>query len=117
MFYNCPNLSAVYGLETISNTRNVNSMESMFEGCSSLLSSDCGNCYSDSYYFEQISMDITNFDTYNVTNMDKMFKGCSSLTSLDFSNWCMQRINSESTSFAEGAGFSERPNWGSSDNC
>ena len=76
MFYNCPNLEVVYGLETISNTRNVNSMESMFDGCSSLLSSQCGNCYIDQYYFTQKSMDITNLDTYNVTNMDKMFSGC-----------------------------------------
>ena len=45
-------------------------MNSMFSGCSSL-----------------ISLDLSNFNTINVTNMKGMFNECSSLISLDLSNF------------------------------
>ena len=52
--------------------KNVTNMESMFSGCSSLLS----------------LTDISKWNTSNVTNMRSMFLGCSSLSSLpDISKW------------------------------
>ena len=52
--------------------KNVTNMESMFYGCSSLLSLP----------------DISKWNTSNVTNMGYMFFGCSSLSSLpDISKW------------------------------
>ena len=54
------------------NTSNVMSMESMFEGCSSLKSIP----------------DISKWDTSKVFSMRNMFKGCSSLNSIpDISKW------------------------------
>ena len=54
----------------VTNTSEVTSMATMFNGCSSLT-----------------SLDLSNFDTSKVKNMSRMFSGCSSLTSLDVSNF------------------------------
>lgn len=68
-FYDCKNLTNIYGLEKL-NTANVSNMREMFSGCSSLT-----------------SLDVSNFNTTNVTNMSNMFSGCYGLTSLDVSKF------------------------------
>ena len=51
-------------------TRNVERMNNMFSGCSSLT-----------------SLDISNFETYNLENMNEMFSNCSCLKYLDISGF------------------------------
>ena len=63
-------------------TRRVTSMESMFQGCSSLT-----------------SLDVSNFSTQNVTYMQSMFQGCSSLTSLDVSGFNTQNVKNMQNMF------------------
>ncbi|MBF0004029.1 BspA family leucine-rich repeat surface protein [Enterococcus faecalis] len=56
-------------------TRNVTTMQAMFDGASSLT-----------------SLDVSGFNTSNVTNMYAMFYGASSLTSLDVSGWDTSKV-------------------------
>ena len=56
-------------------TSNVTDMNSMFYGCSSL-----------------ISLDLSGFNTSNVTNMSCMFGNCSNLTSLDLSGFSTSNV-------------------------
>ena len=68
LFFNCISLTTVeYNTDTF-NTINVNSMQNMFRGCSSLVSIHFPN----------------NFRTTNCANIGDMFSGCKSLKSIDF---------------------------------
>ena len=80
MFHGCSSLRAL-DLSNF-NTENVNRMISVFQGCSSLL-----------------SVDLSSFDTRKVTNMHDMFQGCSSLTSLDVSNFNTNKVLSMCSMF------------------
>ena len=82
-------------------TRRVTSMESMFQGCSSLTSLDVSNFSTQNVTNMQsmfqgcsslTSLDVSNFSTQNVTKIQSMFRGCSSLTSLDVSNFSTQNV-------------------------
>ena len=77
-------------------TSNVDSMDNMFDGCSSLTSLDVSNFNTSnvtymsgmfSYCSSLTSLDVSNFNTSLVIYMDNMFSDCSSLTSLDVSNF------------------------------
>ena len=83
MFEGC---SSLISLPDISkwNTKYVYNMESMFEGCSSLISLP----------------DISKWDTKYVYNMGYMFEGCSSLISLpDISRWNTSNVGDMSGIF------------------
>ena len=73
-FLRMANLTSIVGIENLY-TRNVTTMRSMFNGCSSLT-----------------SLDLSNFDTENVTNMQRMFINCSSLTSLNLSSFNTAKV-------------------------
>lgn len=66
MFQGCKNLTDI----KFCNTSNVINMEGVFENCQSLK-----------------SFDTNQLDTINVENMSHMFAGCSSLTDLDLNGW------------------------------
>ena len=66
-----------------SNTSNVTSMYSMFNGCTSLS-----------------SLDLSGWDTSNVTSMTNMFISCNSLKSLDLSGWNTSKVTDMSSMFS-----------------
>ena len=100
MFNRCPKLEAI----TLGNgwdTSKVGSMDSMFDGCSSLVSLDVSNWNTSSVYsmysmFNSCrllaTLDVSNWDVSSVTNMGRMFYTCSSLVSLDVSNWDVSSV-------------------------
>ena len=97
-----------------SNTSNVVSMESMFEGCSNLTSLDVSsfntsNVTNMSNMFNVCSgltsLDVSNFDTSNVTYIYSMFSHCSGLTSLDVSNFDTSNVIYISGMFSDCSGL------------
>lgn len=83
-FYGCSNMQ--FGLQLgHCNTSSVTTMNSMFQGCTSLT-----------------SLDVSGFDTSSVTNMSNMFFGCTSLASLDVSGWNITSLTA-ATGFMYGA--------------
>ena len=62
-----------------------------------------------------LSLNISNWDTSSVTGMVFMFYDCN-VFSLDLSNWCVSNIPNEPDSFATNAPFanttSNLPVWG-----
>ena len=75
MFDNC---SSITNLDVSNlNTSNVTDMQSMFENCSNLT-----------------SLDLSKLDTSKVTNMQYMFSKCNKLTSLDVSKWDTSKVTS-----------------------
>jgi len=83
LFSNFSGLTTINGLENL-NTANVQNMEYMFDGCSSLT-----------------SLDLSSFNTASVTTMALMFSGCSKLTSLDLSSWNTENVEMTYSMFAE----------------
>ena len=81
-FYYCPNLTTVNNLSALK-TLNVTSMESMFQGCSSLT-----------------ELDLTGFNTSNTTTMASMFQGCSSLSELNLSSFVVSKVENTSSMFS-----------------
>ena len=90
------------------NTEKVNTMQSMFQNCSSLTSLDISNFNTENvknmqqmFYNCSLldSLDTSNFNTKNVTNMNYMFSNCSSLTSLDVSNFDTSNVTNTSGMF------------------
>lgn len=71
MFQGCRNLTDI----KFCNTSNVINMEGAFENCQSLK-----------------SFDTNQLDTINVENMSHMFAGCSSLTDLDLNGWATAHV-------------------------
>ena len=80
-FRSCNNLVTIRGIHRL-DTSNLNSMASMFQGCSSLT-----------------SLDVSNFITSRAGNLTGMFQNCSSLTTLDISNFNIPAVNSMSRMF------------------
>ncbi|MEY8461486.1 BspA family leucine-rich repeat surface protein [Eggerthellaceae bacterium 24-137] len=81
-FCEMSNLTNIEGISKIKTSRTT-SMESMFEGCASLL-----------------SLDLTSLDTSQVTSLNNMFEGCKSLTSLDLSYFDASKVASARYTFA-----------------
>lgn len=67
MFSGCNKLTGIY---KIINTGNVNTMNALFQSCSSLK-----------------ELDLSGWNTSNVTDMSAIFQNCSSLKELDLSGW------------------------------
>ena len=108
-FAGAKHLRELHGLEYL-NTSEVETMESMFEGCS-------GIDYFPVYYFETSNVkkmnkmfkgcsdikyppvSMSKFYTSNVTDMSDMFNGCSSIESLDLSNFNTTNVTNMSGMF------------------
>ena len=90
------------------NSSNINNMNSMFSGCSSLKSIDL-SFFDTSKIVDMSNMflnctsleilDLSSFDTSSVTNMNSMFSGCESLKFLDISSFNMTLITGHETMF------------------
>ena len=81
---------------------NINNMNSMFKGCSSLLELNFNSfnrdnatdiSYTFSGYESLKKINIQNFNTNNVTDMICMFSGCQSLNELNISGFSMNKVN------------------------
>ena len=106
-YYRLTNMTGIEGLEFL-NTARVTSIESMFDGCSSLTSLDLSSFNTTKveamgWMFDGCSgltsLDLSSFNTSNVTNMYSMFYGCSSLTSLDLSSFDISKVTDMSYMF------------------
>lgn len=95
MFRGCDKLTEVKNV-TSWNTKNVEDMEFLFSGCSSLTALDLSgwntakvkNLYGTFYGCSRLtSLDVSSWNTAAVTNMFCMFYECGNLTSLDLSGW------------------------------
>lgn len=95
MFRGCVKLAEVKNV-TSWNTKNVEDMEFLFHGCSSLTTLDLSgwntakvkNLYGTFYGCSRLtSLDVSSWNTAAVTNMFCMFYECVNLTSLDLSGW------------------------------
>ena len=94
LFYSCSNITKIDFSEF--SFSNIETMEGLFNGCTSLTSIKFGNTiYSKnvkkmSYMFKDCislkSLYLSNFDVSNVTDMQSMFHNCSKLISLDLPN-------------------------------
>jgi len=82
--------------------------ESMFCGCSSLMSIDFYNfdfgiVESLEYLFygcsSLVSVDLSYIDTFQITSMEFMFYGCNSLKTVNFSNWITSSVTTLSSMF------------------
>ena len=80
-FYHLSELTTIEGLENL-NTSAVTDMNTMFSGCSSLM-----------------SLNLSNFNTSAVTNMSEMFYGCSGLKELNVSNFNTSAVTDMSAMF------------------
>lgn len=85
------------------NTYKFNSMNNMFNNCSSLTSLDVSNLNTSNvtdmwYMFRNCKgltyLDVSKWDTSKVTNMNFMFTNCNKLTSLDVSNFNTSKVTS-----------------------
>ena len=65
------------------NMTNVSSLRNTFTGCSNL-----------------ISLDVSNWDVSNVKDMSYLFSDCSNLTNLDISNWNVRNVVDISSLFS-----------------
>ena len=92
-----------------SNTSNVISMSSMFEGCVDITSldvssfntsnvTDMNSMFNDCS--KLTSLDVSNFNTSNVTDMGYMFNDCNGLTSLTLSNFDTSKVTNMSNMFS-----------------
>ena len=90
------------------NTYKFNSMEYMFDNCSSLTSLDLSNLNTSNvtnmrYIFGECnnltSLDLSKLDTSKVTNMEYMFYKCNNITSLDVSNWNVSKVTNMNNMF------------------
>ena len=94
-FYGCNKLVTISGLENL-NMGNVEKMDCMFCGCSSIETLDLSSFNTENVknFFSVFtncssltSLNVSQLNTENATDMRYMFNGCSSLTSLDVSNF------------------------------
>ncbi len=94
-FHCCTNLTTIKNIENL-DTKNVTSMNFMFNYCENLTQLDLSN-FNTSKVADMrglirncatlTSIDLSSFDTSRVTDMTNMFDQCSSLISLDLSNF------------------------------
>ena len=110
MFYGCESLRSFdfSNISTGSSDYRL-SMESMFEGCSSLESvtdisfygiTSTKNMFKGCSNLSNLTY-ATNVSSYYVTDMSGMFEGCSSLTSLDLSEYNTERLEQFSNMFKD----------------
>lgn len=108
-FMNFEGTDLSYEIENL-DTRNINSMSSMFEYCTAMTSinlknfvksntTDLNNMFSNSSKLKSINME--GWDVSNVTKISWMFNNCSALTNLDISNLKFGKITTI-TSFLNG---------------
>lgn len=99
-FHSCSGLTELEGIENL-NTSEVNSMMSMFYGCSSLTSLDLSGFITSNVtslycmFYECSSLqllDLSSFDTKNVEDMTAMFYGCSNLERVDMSSFDTRNV-------------------------
>ena len=110
-FYSCKNINKHILKVRLKIYSNITDMSGMFNGCSTLSSSEgfsnwqTGNVTNMSEMFRGCSSlstleGISNWQTENVTNMSEMFIGCSSLSSLEgISNWQTGKVTNMSGMF------------------
>lgn len=107
MFRGCDKLAEVKNV-TSWNTKNVEDMEFLFHGCSSLTTLDLSgwntakvkNLYGTFYGCSRLtSLDVSSWNTSAVTNIIDVFWGCSSLTSLDVSSWDTENVTNMNYAF------------------
>ena len=105
---NLANVTEIEGLSQL-DTSNVTSMESMFQGMSSVTSLDLSgfdtsNVTDMRYMFYDMSnltnLDLSNFNTSKVTDMASMFSSMGSITSLDISGFDTSNVTSMFAMFA-----------------
>lgn len=75
-FFNCYRLVAIDGLEKI-DTQDVNSMVSVFDGCTML----------------ETPLDLSSWDVSNVIQMNFMFAYCNAVPSINITGWKTNRVN------------------------
>lgn len=108
-FMNFEGTDLSYEIENL-DTRNINSMSSMFNYCTAMTSinlknfvksntTDLNNMFSNSSKLKSINME--GWDVSNVTKISGMFNNCSALTNLDISNLKFGKITTI-TSFLNG---------------
>ncbi|EPA0803479.1 immunoglobulin-like domain-containing protein [Enterococcus hirae] len=106
---NLANVTEIEGLSQL-DTSNVTSMESMFQGMSSVTSLDLSgfdtsNVTDMRYMFYDMSnltnLDLSNFNTSKVTDMASMFSSMGSITSLDVSSFDTSKVTDMSDMFAD----------------
>lgn len=107
MFANKSNLTQISFGDGF-NTSNVEIMNAMFNGCTSLTSLDLSGFNTErvrymDYMFQGCSslssLNLSGFNTGSVTTMDNMFSGCSSLSSIDLSGFNTAHVESFSEMF------------------
>lgn len=108
-------LETIEGLENW-NTSNVNNMQAMFAGCTSLKTLNISNwnvsnvatmkgmfsCDNDYGEIPMVieSLDISNWDTSSCTNMSFMFYGCKGPGAIDVSKWDVSKVTTFDHIFA-----------------
>lgn len=92
-------------------TRNITSMESMFEGCKYMESLDLSNFNTSKvtsmrrmfYNCQSLAnLNVSSFDTSNVTDMESMFDSILAPTSLDLSHFDTRKVTNMSRMFVTG---------------
>ena len=83
LFYQFSNLQSVEGLEYV-NTSKANTLKSMFNECSHL-----------------VSLDLTHFDTTNVLDLSYMFRNCTNLTEVDLSSFITYKVTTMAVMFKD----------------
>ena len=89
MFYKCPNLETIIGLETW-DTSNVTTMADMFS---------TGKSYIGNGKLKHLN--VSNFNTCNVTDMSDMFYGQGSIKKLNVSKWNVSKVETFDHMFAD----------------
>ena len=107
LFYNYKCIEYIYFKKFYRN--NINNMECMFSGCSSLKDLNLSNFNTNNvthmgYMFSECSslkgLNLSNFNSNNVTNMDGLFSGCFSLKELNISNFNTDKVTNISVIFS-----------------
>ena len=107
LFSSCSGLTTINGLDNL-NTANVQNMQYMFYGCSSLTSLDLSSLNTASVTTMYLvfkgcskltSLDLSSWNTENVVNTASLFQGCSELTTVDLSGWNTAKVQNMSFMF------------------
>ena len=112
LFYNVDCIEYIYFKKFYRN--NINNMEGMFEGCSSLkelnlFNFNTNNVTNMGAIFNKCSslkeLNLSNFNTNNVTNMEGMFYKCSSLKELNLSSFNTNNVTNMGDMFNKCSSF------------
>lgn len=108
-FYDCRNLTQIYGIKNLNTSRVVN-MNKMFYVCHGLTTLDVSNFETENvttmelmfYSCERLAnLNVSNFNTEKVTNMNGMFALCEGLTDLDLSSFNTSNVTDMEIMFYE----------------